>query len=120
MSSTPEKIPLEQQQQQQPANPLYPNLNQDAANPLLPQQATTPTYPAMATGPPPPPGYMPVPQMNGMPIMTQPGMPMQPVLGQQQVGTYCLTKALFTPSFSLKHLRLPAGVFSKTEFETKG
>uniref|UniRef100_A0A182Y0X0 Uncharacterized protein n=1 Tax=Anopheles stephensi TaxID=30069 RepID=A0A182Y0X0_ANOST len=86
MSNTPEKIPLEQQQQQPPANPLYPTLNQEAANPLLPPQAT-PAYPAapMATGPPPPPGYMPVPQMTGMPIMTQPGMPpMQPVLGQQQ------------------------------------
>lgn len=30
---------------------------------------------------------MPVPQMAGMPIMTQPGvMQMQPVLGQQQVS----------------------------------
>uniref|UniRef100_A0A182NLZ8 Phospholipid scramblase n=1 Tax=Anopheles dirus TaxID=7168 RepID=A0A182NLZ8_9DIPT len=82
---TPEKVPVEQMGQQPPTNPLYPTITQDAANPLLPQAA--PVYPAvqMATGPPPPPGYMPVPQMNGMPIMTQPGMPMQPVLGQQQV-----------------------------------
>ncbi|XP_050075143.1 phospholipid scramblase 2-like isoform X1 [Anopheles maculipalpis] len=89
MSNTPEKIPLEQQQQQPSANPLYPTLNQDAANPLLPPQAA-PAYPAApaTTGPPPPPGYMPVPQMNGMPIMTQPGMPMQPVLGQQQVASW--------------------------------
>uniref|UniRef100_A0A182WKA5 Phospholipid scramblase n=1 Tax=Anopheles minimus TaxID=112268 RepID=A0A182WKA5_9DIPT len=95
MSNTPEKIPLEQQQQQPPANPLYPTIGQDAANPLLPQAA--PVYPAapMTTGPPPPPGYMPVPQ-NGMPIMTQPGMPMQPVLGQQQVSDSHATAGQFT------------------------
>uniref|UniRef100_A0A182TZN1 Uncharacterized protein n=1 Tax=Anopheles melas TaxID=34690 RepID=A0A182TZN1_9DIPT len=87
MADTPEKVPLEEKQQQPPANPLYPTFGQEAANPLLPQ--TNPQgYPMapMATGPPAPPGYMPVPQMAGMPIMTQPGvMQMQPVLGQQQV-----------------------------------
>ncbi|XP_058124709.1 phospholipid scramblase 2-like [Anopheles ziemanni] len=89
MSATPEKIPLEEKQQQAGGNQLYPSVGQDANNPLLPPGSPGyPSAPANA-GPPAPPGYMAVPQTNGMspPIMMQPGpgMVMQPVLGQQQV-----------------------------------
>ncbi|XP_049547178.1 phospholipid scramblase 2-like isoform X1 [Anopheles darlingi] len=76
--------------------PIYPSLSGgEAEKPLIPQQQQQqqqqPAYPMVPSnagvpGPPAPPGYMPLAQgpVMGAPIMTQPGIPMQPILGQQQ------------------------------------
>ncbi|XP_050096738.1 phospholipid scramblase 2-like isoform X1 [Anopheles aquasalis] len=91
MAENGEKVPP--QNESHAANaPIYPSLGGgDAEKPLIPQQQQQqqqqPAYPMVPSnagvpGPPAPPGYMPLAQ--GPVIMTQPGIPMQPILGQQQ------------------------------------